>query len=392
MSLINNLPYFYYNEKGEKYYDKFEALQKNKNIKFYFHDDQLSKINWFEEPQKSLKDLYLERAKQLRDEYDYLILAYSGGHDSANILETFYYNNIHLDEIFTFGAFSLDSFYGSDENHNGEVYNVVIPTLNSLNMPKTKVTLIDYSLEIEELMLKFNSDWLTSGTRCYGLMSLYLSNIRQKFEKLGKKVGIITGIDKPFVKIFKNGKASCFYSDSGVLCYGSTMKNYSEVNDVYFKIIFFYWELEKAEITRKQSFEVYRFFKNKILTNETFKKVFDKQNNNANIIAIAQYIMGKQWHMAMYKILYNLNNKITYLSTGIDWGGDYNSPRGIGKSFTTGNTFGKILSGHDAYLRRSKFSNIDFKKTFINEVQHIHKWPWPDEYTIGTLTKDYYFI
>ena len=44
-------------------------------------------------------ELYKQRALQLRDKYDYLILAYSGGADSDNILKVFQQNNIYLDEV-----------------------------------------------------------------------------------------------------------------------------------------------------------------------------------------------------------------------------------------------------------------------------------------------------
>jgi hypothetical protein len=51
-----------------------------------FNKDLLGKI--------PLKTLYKERAQQLRDNYDELILYYSGGSDSHNILHTFLQNNI----------------------------------------------------------------------------------------------------------------------------------------------------------------------------------------------------------------------------------------------------------------------------------------------------------
>jgi hypothetical protein len=44
--------------------------------------------------------MYKDRALQLRDEYDYLILSFSGGSDCANILRIFIDNNIKLDEVY----------------------------------------------------------------------------------------------------------------------------------------------------------------------------------------------------------------------------------------------------------------------------------------------------
>jgi len=48
---------------------------------------------------ESLDFLYALRARQLREKYDYLVLYFSGGADSTNILKTFIDNNIFLDEI-----------------------------------------------------------------------------------------------------------------------------------------------------------------------------------------------------------------------------------------------------------------------------------------------------
>ena len=85
------------------------------NVGFYYHDKEFSKIDWNYEPPQSLQDLYRIKAEKIRQDYGYVILAYSGGMDSSQVLETFYYNNIHIDEILMVGAFSQDSYGGSDE-------------------------------------------------------------------------------------------------------------------------------------------------------------------------------------------------------------------------------------------------------------------------------------
>lgn len=70
-----------------------------KEVIYDFHDDYLDSFDWLTEPTESLQQLYRERAQQLRHDYDYLVLHYSGGPDSHNILETFLYNGIRIDEI-----------------------------------------------------------------------------------------------------------------------------------------------------------------------------------------------------------------------------------------------------------------------------------------------------
>ena len=92
--------FYYENEKTFSISNRNVILKTNsnfKNIKFYYYDDVFSLVNWNLEPKESLEDLYRKRAEQIRKDYEYVILAYSGGHDSSQVLETFYYNNIHID-------------------------------------------------------------------------------------------------------------------------------------------------------------------------------------------------------------------------------------------------------------------------------------------------------
>jgi hypothetical protein len=89
--------------------NKLEALIydpdifEEKGTKVFFHIPNLEKIfrniNLYNEPEETLQELYLQRAIQLRSDYDYVTLFYSGGADSHCILETFMLNNIFIDEI-----------------------------------------------------------------------------------------------------------------------------------------------------------------------------------------------------------------------------------------------------------------------------------------------------
>jgi hypothetical protein len=80
---------------------KLEALRhasntNNSNIEFYYHNHVFDSVNRGLLGKVPLTTLYKERAEQLRDNYDYLVLHYSGGSDSHNILHTFLSNNIKL--------------------------------------------------------------------------------------------------------------------------------------------------------------------------------------------------------------------------------------------------------------------------------------------------------
>jgi len=89
------------NEK--KFNNKFDALLEatrvKANVTFHYYDDIFESVDKSLLGKHNLDKLYRSRAQQLRDEYDYLILYFSGGSDSYNILKTFLDNDIKLDEI-----------------------------------------------------------------------------------------------------------------------------------------------------------------------------------------------------------------------------------------------------------------------------------------------------
>ena len=91
---------------GVTFYSKIEACiysqTVNQPIKWVFGlDDVFSHYPWHVEPTETLDELYDRRARELRERYDYILLAYSGGADSHNMLMSFYRQNLHVDEIIT---------------------------------------------------------------------------------------------------------------------------------------------------------------------------------------------------------------------------------------------------------------------------------------------------
>ena len=69
------------------------------DLQYHYNDHWWDQHDWSQEPAESLDELYRQRAQQLRDKYDTLILRFSGGADSLNILRTFADNRIHLDVV-----------------------------------------------------------------------------------------------------------------------------------------------------------------------------------------------------------------------------------------------------------------------------------------------------
>lgn len=124
LRLGNDKDKFGYYRVGEyKTYSKVEAIelahrQNQPWIDWHFNDLEFSAYDWTQEPTQSLPQLYAQRAQQIRDTYDYVVLFYSGGSDSTNMLDAFVNNGIAIDEIVTLGYWDIDpdpnSFFHSE--------------------------------------------------------------------------------------------------------------------------------------------------------------------------------------------------------------------------------------------------------------------------------------
>jgi hypothetical protein len=95
----------------DKFNDKIDAAihatQSKKDLIFEYNDNVWDSFDRSQLGKIRLTELYRQRAQQLRDRYDYLVLYYSGGADSSNILDTFIKNNIKLDCVYVRWPFNV---------------------------------------------------------------------------------------------------------------------------------------------------------------------------------------------------------------------------------------------------------------------------------------------
>ena len=150
-------PYGYYQVGSQKFSNKldaaYSATAQRLPLTWDFHDDVFSKIDWTIRPAGTLKDLYRERAQQIRDNYDYVIVYFSGGSDSWTVLHSFLSNNIHVDEIRTNWASAARKYYDPDPTNFHEINIMsefefsIVPVLDHVkkHYPKTRIVYNDYS-------------------------------------------------------------------------------------------------------------------------------------------------------------------------------------------------------------------------------------------------------
>jgi hypothetical protein len=242
---------FYYDEKNI-YINRLDAIRSGNICKFYYYDDFFSTLDWTKEPSESLQELYRERAQQIRETYDHVVVCYSGGIDSTQVLESFYYNDIHIDEILVVGALSQDDQFGTDRNHNGDLYWNVFPYLKDLHLPNTKISFVDYTKYFNDinnftLLQKYGVDYIEKigiRTSVHNLLWYDLD----KFLNHKKHTAYVMGKEKPTVKF--DGRFSLAFHDISFTDYGNRYE-YATGRRVNF-----YSDPEAYKIILKQSHKI----------------------------------------------------------------------------------------------------------------------------------------
>jgi hypothetical protein len=220
----------YWQVGDSKFPKKIDALQYasrvGQEISYIYFDHVWDLFDRSKLGNNSLSDLYRQRAQQLRDKYDYLILYFSGGADSYNVLRSFIDNGILLDEVcvkwpmaaIKAKVYTPNKLDTTARNYLSEWDFAIVPVLEWLkeNHPKIKITILDWS---ENLSTKSYSEDLFLNVNNYHdieipFMMSYSESERQLIEK-GKTVGSIYGIDKPTLA-YNNNKWFMAFIDAGV--------------------------------------------------------------------------------------------------------------------------------------------------------------------------------
>lgn len=287
----------YYKCEGKMFDTKLQALlyanPKNLPVEWVFNNEVFDSYKWSKEPELSLDTLYDLRARQIREEYDYVILSYSGGSDSNNILESFLRQGLLIDEIITSWALNAGSkFIVKDPtvkepwNNNAEFY---LHTSNRLNYiknksPRTKITMIDSSQTIiDSLIDGKDATWVQNkndvfnATGAFQYNPLYCKEVRKRFDKM-TKIAYVIGTDKPKLKIVGDRLFLYFIDKSaGIIPLKENIVEYSNVVPV-----FFYWSPNTTDLICKQSHTVLKYIK----SNPVAKPVWE--SNDLYHLRVAQ--------------------------------------------------------------------------------------------------------
>jgi hypothetical protein len=250
------------------FYSKVEAIEMHTKTGIHpywdFNEAVYRSHNWTVEPSVDLSELYRRRAQQLRDKYDYLVLWYSSGADSDNVLRSFLDNDILIDEVASFVNFEGN---GDKDDYylNGEVYNIAAKNIEKYRetYPDLKHRLVDMCQPMIDFFSKDSTkfNWKYSmntvfnpGATIRGQLSRTVTDWKRIIDS-GKKVGFIWGTDKPMLNIV-DGKYCFQFLDivsNAVNPLWQTSAKPGEFNEL------FYWTPDMPEIVIKQSHIVKKY-------------------------------------------------------------------------------------------------------------------------------------
>lgn len=135
---------WYIEYEDQKYYSVNSAMESLKKdfSKAYlnYHDDLFGQYDWTIEPSESFETLKYQRAKQIRESYDYVRIFASYAADSGTVINTFLKHNFLIDEIVNHVSKWENSLTDLEQEH----HTLFVPKIKDF-LKETRKTIITVS-------------------------------------------------------------------------------------------------------------------------------------------------------------------------------------------------------------------------------------------------------
>jgi len=296
---------------GDRYFfDKSKCLRyateiKNYQITFHYNDDFYSTLDHTQEPNESLEELYRLRAQELRDKYDYIILSFSGGADSYNVLDVFLKNNIHIDCVATSYPIKAieklkDNFDPSNRSADNVIFEyteVAHPKLIEVSKvsPSTEIAVLDHTDVALNMLGNGKLHIMPVGGigAAPGLAGHYMIGQKvREYANKGKAL-YLTGVDKPRIAYNpSSNKFATYFEDVSLVLGNWTDDAYNGYKP---HVEHFYYSTEMPAIRLKQ-LSIFKRALSSIVRTETkgIQRGFAWLNENNNIMFNVHNIFFKK--------------------------------------------------------------------------------------------------
>jgi hypothetical protein len=259
---------------------KLEALQvaqrNNGWVTWHYNDEVYGSYNWSDPVQEDILDLYRQRAQQIRNKFDHVVLMYSGGYDSHNVLESFLKNGVKVDAVV--------SFYNSmDPNHDSDIvvewqlqtWPRIKPILDA--HPEIEFIRLDMSQNSLNMLTVHKDDYyyVADGALAPNFVGIsYLSRLLPAKYQTGT-LAMVYGVDKPRLR-YKNNQFIFNFYDQGFrvkpVVPGSGIE-------------YFYWSADLPKLVIKQA----QIAKNFWASNRELLVTHPKNKQNPNLGTVLDF-------------------------------------------------------------------------------------------------------
>lgn len=262
----------FYQVGNEIFYSKIEAILASQSSGHWphwnFHDYEYNNINWTIEPEFSLQQLYSQRAQQLREKYNYIVLHYSGGSDSNQVLQSFIDAGVAIDEI---SIRTLNNGLAVDLNdlrpqntYGGHpiAYKNALSVKNQ-HWPLLKITELNVNSALETVLDRSSSLEFSSGSLSLAnsWKNFYLYHNSRHLSDQGLKVCHLLGMDKPRLYLDEQGWHTKFLDK--MISHQCTKDSF--INED-FNVELFYWSGDSALMLAKQCHVLLHAFKKGLIS------------------------------------------------------------------------------------------------------------------------------
>ena len=254
----------------------------------------------------SLYQLYKQRARQLRQNYDHVTILFSGGWDSRNILNAFEKEQLHIDVIVVYVIPELENSTVANDKEPGNWYGEIkyhaLPYAREYckRNPKTKLLEIPWIETTIETYTKLSDEELYFNSRLKPGFWFGRHITLSKWPALIKDIGykrscIVQGLDKPCVIHHGMKRAQGFFPEGTLrlFAYPRQSLGYNE-NQIW---EFFYWTPDLPEIAIRGWYDLIKLCKTNLLVNQA-------HNSSTNIKDRFNLKMSTACQESMKNMLY----------------------------------------------------------------------------------------
>lgn len=241
------------------------ATNIKQEIKFNFNDDVWSNFDRSLLGKIALKELYKQRAQQIRDSYDYVVLYYSGGSDSTTVLETFIDNDIKLDCVYVRWPFEVlnSSLHNPNKldktafNFNSEWDYATKPKLEWLAKHHPEIRIETKNVEGLTDQRLMNDTAFEGVNNRYSPVNILRKGTYSNFERecidKGKTVAQVSGIDKPSIAQHTDGTIYMNFVDDFFTTLNAPPNNLNGVE-------FFFWSPKFPLLAFEMAYQMYLYY------------------------------------------------------------------------------------------------------------------------------------